>query len=601
MKLNPYLKAVGLAAMLLSSLGQASPLTLANRGQSDYVIVISRQAGQMEKYAAHEFSRLLALSCGVVLPVIVDEGTPHEHEILIGHTQRTEADASQLGEDGFTIRTEDSRLCIAGGPDKGTLYGVYSFFDKYLGYRCLSSKVFHYPKLEEVRIPDIEDTQKPVNQFRDVHYRDAFDPFFSDWHKIDHCSLDGVMDGKWGFMVHTFDMYVPPGKYFKNHPEYYALVNGKRNPSQLCLTNPEVFDVLVKNLEETMKRFPKAIYWSVSQNDNVLHCQCEKCTDLDKREGSPSGSLLTFVNRVAERFPDKIISTLAYQYSRKPPRTIVPRKNVQILLCDIESERQMPIESNPGDSFGADLRAWGKLTRNIMIWDYVVQFRNLVSPFPNLRVLQPNIQFFVKNGANAHFQQGNREIGGEFYELRQYLIARLLWNPNLDLNAEMDDFLKHYYGNAAPWIRQYIDLMHNELEVSGEKLRIFGNPEDYCDKGFLRDELMARYEQLFAQALEAVKDQPDIALRVKVAHMPLTYALFNIALKRGTAESRCFERVNGQWRVRPETMVRLNEFIDLCRKTGVTRLSEWHTTPDEYEVKMHEFFKNITKNLNKND
>ena len=160
----------------------------------------------------------------------------------------------------------------------------------------------------------------------------------------------------------------------------------------------------------------------------------------------------------------------------------------------------------------------------------------------------------------------------------------------------MDDFLKHYYGNAASWIRQYIDLMHNELEASGEKLRIFGNPEDYCEKGFLRDELMAHYEQLFAKALEAVKDQPDIALRVKVAHMPLTYALFNIAMKRGTAEGRCFEQVDGQWRVRSETMARLNEFIDLCRKTGVTRLSEWHTTPDEYEVKMRDFFQNITKN-----
>lgn len=593
MKLSQYFILGGVATMSLLFSCQEGPLLLADQGQSDYVIVVSPEATESEQHAAREFSRLLTLSSGVTLPVVLDTESSRRHEIRIGASSRTDMDTTLLAEDGFTIRTEGARLAIVGGSDKGTLYGVYSFFDQYLGYRCLSSKVFDYPKLEQVKIEQIDDTQVPVNRFRDTHYRDAFDPFYSDWHKIDHSTLDGVTDGEWGYMVHTFELLVPPASYFKTHPEYYALIDGKRNTSQLCLSNPEVYDVLVKNLEEAMAQFPKATYWSVSQNDNYGYCRCEQCAEMDASEGSSSGSVLAFVNRVAERFPNKIISTLAYQYSRKPPRTIVPRKNVQIMLCNIESERQMPIATNPNDNFGEDLRAWGKLTRDILIWDYVVQFRNLVSPFPNLRVLQPNIQFFVENGTNAHFQQGNREIGGEFNELRQYLIARLLWNPNCDINTEMDDFLRHYYREAAPYIRQYIDLSHDELEASGEKLDIFMNPEDYCEKGYLRDELMERYEAFFTQAMEAVRDQPDILLRVKAAHMPLTYALFNIAKKRGTTDSRCFEQVDGKWRTRPEVMTRLDEFVALCRETGVTRLSEWHTTPDEYDVQMHVFFQTI--------
>lgn len=593
MKLSQYFILGGVATMSLLFSCQEGPLLLADQGQSDYVIVVSPEATESEQHAAREFSRLLALSSGVTLPVVLDTESSRRHEIRIGASLRTDLDTTLLAEDGFTIRTEGAGLAIVGGSDKGTLYGVYSFFDQYLGYRCLSSTVFDYPKLEQVKIEQIDDTQVPVNLFRDTHYRDAFDPFYSDWHKIDHSTLDGVTDGEWGYMVHTFELLVPPASYFKTHPEYYALMDGKRNASQLCLSNPEVYDVLVKNLEEAMAQFSKATYWSVSQNDNYGYCRCEQCAEMDASEGSSSGSVLAFVNRVAERFPDKIISTLAYQYSRKPPRTIVPRENVQIMLCNIESERQMPIATNPNDNFGEDLRAWGKLTRDILIWDYVVQFRNLVSPFPNLRVLQPNIQFFVENGTNAHFQQGNREIGGEFNELRQYLIARLLWNPNCDVHAEMDDFLGHYYREAAPYIRQYIDLSHDALEASGEKLDIFMNPEDYCEKGYLRDELMERYEAFFTQAMEAVRDQPDILLRVKAAHMPLTYALFNIAKKRGTADSRCFEQVDGKWRTRPEVMTRLDEFVALCRETGVTRLSEWHTTPDEYDVQMHAFFQTI--------
>lgn len=593
MRFFQYMVVGGVVTTSLLLSCQDNSCVLVEQGESDYVIVVSPSATEIELHAAREFSRLLALSSGVTLPVMQDMKSERKHEILIGVSKRTDIDTTSLGEDGFTIRTKGPRLIIVGGYDKGVLYGVYSFFDKYLGYRCLSSKVLDYPKQETIEVGEIDDTQVPVNKFRDTHYRDAFDSFYSDWHKIDHCTLDGVTDGEWGYMVHTFEQFVPSSQYFKRHPEYYALIDGKRNPAQLCLSNPEVFDVLVKNMEEAMAKFPKATYWSVSQNDNYGYCRCEKCTKVDELEGSHSGSILAFVNRVADRFPDKTISTLAYQYSRKPPRTIKPRENVQIMLCNIESERQIPIATNPNDNFGEDLQAWGKLTHNIMIWDYVVQFRNLVSPFPNLRVLQPNIRFFVENGANAHFQQGNREIGGEFYELRQYLISRLLWDPDCDINAEMDDFLKYYYRDAAPYIRQYIDLMHDELEVSGEKLGIFMNPEDYCEKGFLRDELMVRYEALFAQAMEAVSGQSEILQRVKVAHMPLTYALFNIAKKRGTAESRCFELVDGKWRVRPEIIQRLDEFVTLCKIIGVTRLSEWHTTPDEYNVQMHDFFQSI--------
>ncbi len=593
MKILQYLTIGGVTAMSLLLSCKSDPLILADQGQSDYVIVVSPKATGSEQHAAQEFSRLLALGSGVTLPVILDTESGGKYEIWIGASQRTDIDTAPLGEDGFTIRTKGSRLAIVGGSDKGTLYGVYSFFDKYLGYRCLSSKILDYPKRERVEVGEINDTEVPVNLFRDTHYRDAFDPFYSDWHKIDHCTLDGVTDGEWGYMVHTFELLVPPAQYFKAHPEYYAWIDGKRDTAQLCLSHPEVFDVLVRNLEEAMAKFPNATYWSVSQNDNYGYCRCDKCAEMDEREGSHSGSILTFVNRVAEHFPDKTISTLAYQYSRKPPHTIVPRENVQIMLCDIESERHTPIATNPNDNFGDDLRAWGKLTRNIMIWDYVVQFRNLVSPFPNLRVLQPNMRFFVENGTNAHFQQGNREIGGEFYELRQYLISRLLWNPDCDIDVEMDDFLKHYYREAAPYIGEYIGLMHNESEASGEKLGIFMNPEDYSEKGFLRDELIERYEVLFAQAMEAVSGQPDILLRVKIAHMPLTYALFNIAKKRGTVDSRCFEQVDGKWRTRPEIIARLEDFVDLCRKAGVTRLSEWHTTPDEYDVQMHEFFRSI--------
>jgi hypothetical protein len=121
-----------------------------------------------------------------------------------------------------------------------------------------------------------------------------------------------------------------------------------------------------------LEEFPDADVISVSQDDNQQYCECENCRVIDEREGSPSGTMIYFVNKVAEQFPDKMISTLAYQYTRKAPEHIKPAENVLITLCSIECDRSAPIEEKCAD-FAEDLVAWGKLTDNVRIWDYTTQ------------------------------------------------------------------------------------------------------------------------------------------------------------------------------------------------------------------------------------
>jgi hypothetical protein len=249
-----------------------------------------------------------------------------------------------------------------------------------------------------------------------------------------------------------------------------------------------------------------------------------------------SGSILKFVNQVAERFPGKIISTLAYQYSRVPPKDIEPRKNVNIMLCNIESARNTTIEK--GDTaFTEDLRGWGKLTNNIIVWDYVIRFSNLLAPFPNLRTLQPNLQLMRDNRVSAVFEQGNREIGGEFSALRSYLISKLLWNPDINIDSVMNDFLVGYYGAASQKVKEYIDLLHdNNLEKSGYKLSIFGQPV-MEKESFLSDSLITAYNNIFDQAEQAVAKSPELLGRVRVARLPVYYAMLEIAKEEKTGQT----------------------------------------------------------------
>lgn len=556
-------------------------LELTKNGTSKYSIIISENATPIEHQAASELQSYLRQISGAEIPIQSDASPAGKFEIIIGETNRAERiDVEKLGSDGFTIKTIREKLVIAGGKNKGTLYGVYSFLENYLGCRKYSAKVSFIPNHEKIEIGKINETQVPFILHREAHFLDAMDRGYSDWHKL-HSRSD--RQESWGLWVHTFERLVPAEKYFKKHPEYFSLVGGKRIPNgQLCLSNSEVYPVLVKNLRDLIETQPDAHYWSVSQNDNYNECQCDACQKLNEKFGGSSGTLVDFVNRVAAEFPDKTISTLAYQYSRSAPTGVTPKPNVNIMLCSIESNRSKPIATDSRSAdFQKDIEDWGRLTDNILMWDYVVQFRNLVSPFPNFRVLQPNIQFFVKNNVRMMFQQGCGANIGEFSELRAYIIAKLLWNPNADVDALMDDFLNGYYGAAGPFIRNYIDTMHDALDASDDILYIYGYPFDAIDS-YLNPELIKIYSELFDKAEAAVRGQPEILQRVKTARLPLEFAILDISLRDVNEDLSYFSKSEKSWTVKPAMRERLENFVRLAKQAGIKRLEEHCTSPDDY-------------------
>jgi len=569
-------------------------ISLTNEDETTrYRIVIPVSATVHELKASKVLQDYLLEISGAALPILTSDKATSPYEIVLGQNERLDEldlgiNLNDLKEDGFLIQTDSLRLIIVGGSQKGTLYGVYTFLEKYLGCRMYSPDVKVIPEQKQIVFGPIHDLQVPEINIRTTHYRVTWDPEYIDWHKLSHDERGGRPD--WGMWVHTFHALVPPDTYFADHPEYYSLVNGRRIPTQLCLTNPEVLKVTIQNLRKKIAQNPDATYWSVSQNDNRNYCTCENCRAIDEREGSPSGSIIHFVNQVADQFPDKMISTLAYEYGRKAPKTLRPRDNVNIMLCSIEVFRDEPIEEDTSSvDFMHDVVAWGRIAKDIIVWDYVIQFPNLISPFPNLHVLQPNIQFFIKNGVTSMFEQGNREVGGEFAELRSYLISKLLWNPEENVDSLMNDFLNGYYGEAGPAIRKYIDEMREALLRSGAPLRIFGSPNE-ADTTYLTPELIDRYEELFNEAEAAVADSAELLELVRIARLPLDFAIMEQAKKRYIGERGLFHKVDGKWEVRTEIRSKIDPFTDLCIRQGVTRVKEWSTSPDEYRSSMYRLF-----------
>src|SRR5688572_5234282 len=500
-------------------------------------IVIAESASPSTAYAAEELQRFLEKASGSRLPVIsmVDRKDRH---IFVGPGGAMGESPAGFTVEGFgpedlRIVIRDGAIAIAGGEPRGTLYGVYTFLEDHIGVRFLTADHTHVPPIGPWRIAGpLDRTYRPPFAMRWSYYGEVNrDPVFAARLRINTVSDDPKLGGKTGIrnINHSFLHQIPSQRFGKEHPEYYCLIDGKRlaevksdaYENEPCLTNPDVLRIVREAVLAEIARDPRAGNVSVSQNDNDRYCRCEKCAALDESEGTPMGSLLAFVNAVAEevarKHPGIDVGTLSYWYSRRPPRTIRPRPNVQIQLCSIEcclihaiDDPRCPLNAE----FCRDMRGWGAISGNISIWNYNTNFSNYLLPCPNLRVIEPNVRFFVANRARGVFMQaaGNAR-DAELSELRNYLIASLIWDPARSGARLVDEFLSLHYGPAAPPIRRYIDLIHDASEASGLHRNCFaGKGEEYGLDAKTASQALELFE--IARGLART---PEIASRVEKA------------------------------------------------------------------------------------
>jgi hypothetical protein len=165
-----------------------------------------------------------------------------------------------------------------------------------------------------------------------------------------------------------------------------------------------------------------------------------------------------------------------------------------------------------------DLKKWSALAPHMYIWDYVVNFSHYVMPYPNFRVLQPNIQTLKENNSIGIMEQAAYQSrGGEFSELKAYLISRLLWNPDCDVEKVINDFMYGYYGRAGKFVREYFDLAQGRI-----------NPQTHIHLGLTPDDkifsdnFVKEAIGIFAEAAK-VADNEEVLHRVELALLPILY------------------------------------------------------------------------------
>ncbi len=569
---------------MMVRLGPIQRYVLFENGQTDYRIVLGDEAGESEIWAANELQHWLKEISGIEFPVADDSRDLSSHEIIVGINRHTEqilggrTPKLQPGDESFTIENAGPHILIYGGKERGTMYGVMDFLEQDFGCRWYTPSVSVIPKKDRYEFLFFERKDAPGLQVRNDFYFEAFEPIWAARNRINgamsYREQPGGLEGYWG--VHTFNYFVPPDEFFETHPEYYSLIDGERtvDHAQLCLTNNEVLQIVIERVKKFIRDNPQYLIYSVSQNDWHGACQCENCQAIVEREGSEAGPLLIFVNQVADaikdEFPNKYIGTLAYQYTRETPKTIRPRDNVVIRLCSIECCFSHSFYDCPtNQEFLQDLREWSKRAPHLYIWDYVVNFRHYILPHPNFKVLQPNLQAFQENNAIGVMEQACYNTrGGEFSELRAYVLAKLLWDPKRDdVESIIDDFMYGYYGRSGQYIREYFDMIHDAI-TPDTHLHIF----DGIDRPMFQGDFVLKADKLFNKA-ETVAENETIRERVEMARLPVMYLKLQTDLKLAVKDGT-FER-----------------FVKICEREGISRMTE--------HLQISEFLNGLEKSVAK--
>jgi hypothetical protein len=510
--------------LCLGAVAPAADLPLVADGKLGATIILPKDAAPAERRAADELRSHLAQMSGVELPVIADDQPLPPHAILLGGKNRHLAglgvtlDPTMLGEEGFVLRSvnDGAHLVVAGTGRRGTLYGATTLLEK-LGVRWFTPSITRAPKRQTVMVPALDETQVPAFEYREPFIKEAQGKEWAARLRTNghHAALDESTGGRltYGAFCHTLDALVPQGL-FTGHPEYFPVIKGKRTNGlvQRCLSNPDVLRLSIEEVRKWMRANPAATIFSVSQNDTINPCECDACRAIERKYGGQHSALyIWFANQIGEaieqEFPDKLIDTLAYQFTEEPPAGVRPRKNVRVRLCPIACCEAHPYEacqSKSNVAFADRLAKWSKVTDELYIWHYNIQFHHYLVPFPDFRQFPDSLRLYRRSGVKGVMFQGSySSAGGSDGEMRAYVMAHLLWNPNLDADVLVTEWMRGVYGDAAAKpMRQWFDRVHQAAAATDKHLHVHThlNPDRGLPQQYFTPELIAEGVRLHDEA-----------------------------------------------------------------------------------------------------
>lgn len=555
------------AALREQMAAEKGGVTLLENGEVKATVVYSDGASE-SLIAAADFmaATLERMSGSNGVRTAVKKGGESGFSIYVGRAANSALiDLSDVKDDGYKLEIKPEGIYIVGKTDDATRNGIYDFLETHLECMYVSPENTYVPLCPTVKLALEEKTVNPTITWRKVY---QYESVQNGWYERLKMNGTIVKEGEnsielyneWGTWCHSSFEFVPPEKYFDEHPEYYAKFLGKRRyqfnvlgrtfPTHLCYTNEEVYQIAEAELVKRIEANPEVKFWDFSIMDTYFAtCRCKECKKFNKEAGSEMGTLLAFLNRLADAirddYPDVYLSTLAYQRVKNPPKNMKCAPNLCINVCAFPGTQSYPYSTEGGikasREFAERVVEWGKICDNILVWDYVVNFTHLKLPFPNFEFQKENLEFYLENNIRFVFHQGSREPMDENAEMRTYLLSRQLWDKDVDLLALAKKYVAVVYGDAAGLVEEYMDTANAAMIESGADLSLYDSPKKHKN-GYLAPKLTDKYLELTEKMLEVAENSDTVnvkaveMLRVNALYAKMTDASWDYRAKKAAFE-----------------------------------------------------------------
>lgn len=555
------------AALREQMAAEKGGVTLLENGEVKVTVVYSEGASESLIAAADFMAATIdRMSGSSGVRTAVKKGGESGFSIYVGRAANSALiDLSDVKDDGYKLEIKPEGIYIVGKTDDATRNGIYDFLETHLECMYVSPENTYVPLCPTVKLALEEKTVNPTITWRKVY---QYESVQNGWYERLKMNGTIVKEGEnsielyneWGTWCHSSFEFVPPEKYFDEHPEYYAKFLGKRRyqfnvlgrtfPTHLCYTNEEVYQIAEAELVKRIEANPEVKFWDFSIMDTYFAtCRCKECKKFNKEAGSEMGTLLAFLNRLADAirddYPDVYLSTLAYQRVKNPPKNMKCAPNLCINVCAFPGTQSYPYSTEGGikasREFAERVVEWGKICDNILVWDYVVNFTHLKLPFPNFEFQKENLEFYLENNIRFVFHQGSREPMDENAEMRTYLLSRQLRDKDVDLLALAKKYVAVVYGDAAGLVEEYMDTANAAMIESGADLSLYDSPKKHKN-GYLAPKLTDKYLELTEKMLEVAENSDTVnvkaveMLRVNALYAKMTDASWDYRAKKAAFE-----------------------------------------------------------------
>lgn len=524
----------------------------------------------------------------VELPIYLDSYPLRTRgKIIIGDCLRDEVKETKYDNDEYCFEIKDHNIFFNGGK-RGVLYGVYTFLEKYLGFRFFSADVERILYHRRIDLNDLQERYNPPFEYRELCDWNAWDPDFSVKSKINGNFVrklreeDGYSVGfAGGFkgLVHTFSKLIDPAKYYKVEPELYAFDGKVRNPNGLCLTNDDTVDAIVEESINWLKEEIDPSLLSISINDaNMTYCRCERCQKLLNEGYNDTDLLIDFVNKVSrklhETYPNVNVETLIYHEMVTLPNKVNPDEDIVIRYCP-HAYRKMPIEKLGEEYLKAKdnklkqsyqtvvtIEEWSKKTNKMYIWDYPYNYYASNVIYPIWSSLLDNMRFFHDHHAKGMYINGQSD-NASLDELLVYLLAKLMFNPLMEkeeFNRNIIEFLEGYYGNGYQYIKEYMDL---SVKLSNDYFSNAASPLSIIPK-----ENSELYISKGNQLLKAAYKLGDKGEKNRIKKLMLTIDYYDLLVNQEEAYKSNDEKMIKEYEKKYKNL------YNNSRRFGISRLCE---------------------------